>query len=1058
MSFLREKLEKKFADEYAKLNGEQRTAVDAIEGPVMVIAGPGTGKTQILACRIGKILLETDAQPQNILCLTYTDAGVMAMRKRLLSFIGSEAYKINIHTFHSFCNTVIQENSQYFYNRDLEPVSDLEKIQFLYELIDGFENGNPLKRYRGDIYHDADRLAGLFTTMKLEAWQPEWMLEEIDNYIKEINSESGGFYNKTKLKKGILELTANGKGELKKMETLKAAIQSFNSYQQILQKYKRYDFSDMINWVIQLFQEQPDVLLNYQEQYQYILVDEYQDSNGSQNKLVELLISYWQDESPNIFVVGDDDQSIYRFQGANLKNMMNIVKRFEKDLLKVVLTKNYRSVQPILDSAKGLIEHNKQRLVYQFKDLSKDLIASKPELQKLNILPEIRVYESEFSENAHVTSSIKSLIEQGTPPGNIAVIYKENKNGDELLKFFQLQNIPSYSKRSVNLLNDVLICQIINLIKYTVAELDEPFSGEPLLFEILHYPFLGMVPFEIAAMCTEIAEKRKGVEETTLRGYLKKIQPVNKSLFEADDPKQKAGKFIEELIAAVHTRTLQQWFEFLINESGILHWAMKQDDRTWQMNKLSCLFDYIKETTHRQPHLTLKELVKQFDLLEENKLPLPLVQTIGTEEGVNIMTCHGSKGLEFEHVFIVNLRMDVWEKKKSGNQSFRIPHNIVEQDSDEEMHEELRRLFFVSVTRAEKYLYLSYSKMKNDGKPIEGSQFVEEFRETLQLEPKLIRLTEAEKLLYTSLRFGIIQKPVIQQAEKDLVNRQLEKFVLNVTALNNYLECPIKFYYNTIIRVPAAKSESMAFGTAVHAAIEDFIRKMMNNGKVYPDKEYLITQFRFHLYDSREAFTPESLIRHKERGELALDAYYDKYYVPAPKGDFILTENPFNKIVVNNVPLKGFTDKIQFWGNDIVVTDFKTGKYSNSTNTGAFNLPGSSKNPDGGNYWRQAVFYKILIDNMPQKKWNILYTQFDYVEPNDKGEFDLHRVDIRDEDVEIVKKQIADTWEQIQQHNFYTGCGSDKCVWCNFVKDNKFYISLIEEDDEGRFTESTDTE
>jgi DNA helicase-2/ATP-dependent DNA helicase PcrA len=160
------------------------------------------------------------------------------------------------------------------------------------------------------------------------------------------------------------------------------------------------------------------------------------------------------------------------------------------------------------------------------------------------------------------------------------------------------------------------------------------------------------------------------VEETTLRGYLKKLQPVNKSLFESDDPKQKAGKFIEELIAAVHTKTLQQWFEFLINESGILHWVMKQDDRTWQMNKLSCLFDFIKETTHRQPHLTLKELVNQFDLLEENNLPLPLVQTTGSEDGVNIMTCHSSKGLEFEHVFFVNLRMDIWEKKKSGNQNF----------------------------------------------------------------------------------------------------------------------------------------------------------------------------------------------------------------------------------------------------------------------------------------------------------------------------------------------------------------------------------------------------
>ncbi len=250
----------------------------------------------------------------------------------------------------------------------------------------------------------------------------------------------------------------------------------------------------------------------------------------------------------------------------------------------------------------------------------------------------------------------------------------------------------------------------------------------------------------------------------------------------------------------------------------------------------------------------------------------------------------------------------------------------------------------------------------------------------------------------------------------------------------------------------------MAFGTAVHAAIEDFIRKMMNNGKVYPDKEYLITQFRFHLYDSREAFTAESLIRHKERGELALDAYYDKYYVPAPKGDFILTENPFNKIVVNNIPLKGFTDKIQFWGKDIVVTDFKTGKYINSIKNGAFDLPDSSNNLDGGNYWRQAVFYKILIDNMPQKKWNILYTQFDYVEPNDKGEFDLRRIDITNEDVEIVKKQISSTWEQIQQHNFYTGCGSSKCEWCNFVKDNKFYISLIEEDEKESFTESAATE
>src|SRR6187402_3480299 len=147
MQHYRETLLKKFTEEYQKLNTEQRKAVDTIEGPVMVIAGPGTGKTQILSARIGKILLETDTSPENILCLTYTEAGVVAMRKRLLSFIGPEAYKVKIHTFHAFCNEVIQENLSLFEKNSLDPVSDLERIEFFKKLIDGFPKNHPLKRY-----------------------------------------------------------------------------------------------------------------------------------------------------------------------------------------------------------------------------------------------------------------------------------------------------------------------------------------------------------------------------------------------------------------------------------------------------------------------------------------------------------------------------------------------------------------------------------------------------------------------------------------------------------------------------------------------------------------------------------------------------------------------------------------------------------------------------------------------------------------------------------------------------------------------------------------------
>src|SRR6185436_9502649 len=180
MSFIKEKLENKFREEYEKLNEKQRLAVDTIEGPVMVIAGPGTGKTQILASRIGKILLETDAAPSNILCLTYTDAGVVTLRKRLLQFIGPDAYKVNIYTFHAFCNEVIQENLLLFEKTALDPVSDLEKIQFFKELLDSFPKNHPLKRYRGDVYFEINNLQSLFSNMKKEGWAPSFIDSKID--------------------------------------------------------------------------------------------------------------------------------------------------------------------------------------------------------------------------------------------------------------------------------------------------------------------------------------------------------------------------------------------------------------------------------------------------------------------------------------------------------------------------------------------------------------------------------------------------------------------------------------------------------------------------------------------------------------------------------------------------------------------------------------------------------------------------------------------------------------------------------------------------------------
>src|SRR6476620_11442705 len=435
---LRDKLNRHFEYEYSRLNEMQRNAVDKIEGPVMVIAGPGTGKTQILAARIGKILLDTDASPSNILCLTYTDAGAMAMRRRLLSFIGSDAYKVNIYTFHAFCNEVIQDNLSLFERNVLDPISELEKIELLKQLIDQLPKNHPLKRYRGDVYFEMKNLAALFSAMKQEGWSPEMITESINNYITDLPNREKYIAKKTvgKYKKGDVRWDKI-EDEKEKMVKLEAAVREFGRFQEMMRKINRYDFDDMINWVIREFETNKNLLLNYQERYQYILVDEYQDTSGSQNRLVRLLIDYW--DKPNIFVVGDDDQSIYRFQGANVENMQQFCSDYANDLYRVVLTNNYRSTQQILDVSKTLIERNTERLIGRMDGLSKDLVASHSEISLLDHKPSILDYETQRHEMVGTTLSIEQLLAEGVEAGKIAVIYRENKYGDELKKLFRLR-------------------------------------------------------------------------------------------------------------------------------------------------------------------------------------------------------------------------------------------------------------------------------------------------------------------------------------------------------------------------------------------------------------------------------------------------------------------------------------------------------------------------------------------------------------------------------------------------------------------------------------------
>jgi len=1043
-------MREKFMSEYARLNPEQKQAVDAIEGPVMVVAGPGTGKTQILASRIARILLETQVSPQNILCLTYTDAGTVAMRKRLLHFLGTEAFKVNIHTFHSFCNKVIQQNTRQLNKQDLEPLSELERVQYIKELIDGFDNDNELKRFKGDVYYDLRNLAKLFSDMKREAWEPETLLQHIEHYVNVTIPEN--FTHKKNKDKG---LTQEGHKQVEKMQKTKAAVNAFNKYQSILASRNRYDFDDMINWVIRLFNEYPDVLLGYQEQLQYILVDEYQDTSGSQNKIVEMLTSYWED-NPNLFVVGDDDQSIYRFQGANVENMVAIRTRLSKNLKTVVLNANYRSVQPILDAAQALIDKNSRRLIYQIPGLTKVLKTERPELMHLRTLPVIRSYENEFSENVDIANSVKELLDSGIHPGKIAIIYREHKYGDELQKFLHIAGVPYYAKRSLNLLNDHFISRILNIMRYFIAEDDKPYSGEYLLFEMLHYDFFTVEPLFIAKITNDVYEnqrRKKGPQ--TLKEYIHTVDVKQSGLLFPTDPDSaelgRIGALLNMLQKDIHNLPLQQWFEKLINEAGVLAYIMQHEEKIWLMEKLSCIFDYIKEETHRNPLCTVKDFIELTELMIDNGLRLPLIQTTGNETGVNLLSCHGSKGLEFEHVFLLGARADVWEEKRKSNYGFIIPPSVFEggdEDSavtEEEAFEELRRLFYVAITRAEKHLYISYPRMKNDGKEIMPSAFTEDIRLALELETEMINLDEETRFRYQSLRFGLIRKPILQQAEKDYIDGMLSSFVMNVTALNNYLDCPLKFYYNTLVKVPGAKSEHASFGSAVHTALKLFYDHSKQHNP-YPTKEYFIEQFEHALHKEREVFTAESFGRFKEHGGRVLTAYYQHKFENRKADQFILNEYRLDNVALDNIPLKGFADLISFYGNDIIITDFKTGDPLKAKIQ--FKRPGEDdKKPDGGNYWRQAVFYKIMVDRLP-KNWKVQHAEFEFIEPDKKNKFETIRVNITPEDEQLVSLQINETWEKIKNHDFYTGCGKEDCHWCRFSRDNKLYTKLIEEEAE----------
>jgi len=690
-----------------------------------------------------------------------------------------------------------------------------------------------------------------------------------------------------------------------------------------------------------------------------------------------------------------------------------------------------------------LINNNQERLVNKMEGLSKNLKAAHPVNQAIKNPPHIYCYNDPQEEMIAIAEQINQLVVQGTAPKDIAVLYKENKYGEEITHFLKQKNIPLYSKRTANLFDQVLIQQIIKILDYIACELDQPNEGANILFEILHFKWWGISPMTIATLTVESNQLKYNNSNNSFRKVLvDKTKDTQTSLFKEGGITEvaKAMQVLEDLIGKVANVTLLNLVEQILQNTGIIQNVLTGKDKGFELDMVSHFFDFIKEETHRHPSLNLMDLVDMLKLMRREAIRLPLPMTTGNESGVNLLTTHGSKGLEFKHVFLAGTNAHYWEKKRStATAGYSLPDTVINSLEHADDKEELRRLFYVAITRAKQFLNISYSQYKGDGKEAEPSQFIIELLEGKEAAIEKIVLDPIVKTNYKLLRLQSAPMPEIQQMEEDFIQPKLEKFSMNVTALNNYLKCPLHFYYNSLIKVPSGKSEATTFGSAIHDALNKFFKKMQDSAQSeFPDMQTMVQDFNYYMHRHREAFTAQEFKDKMELGETVLIKYYERYIKEWNK--VVATEYRINNIVVNDIPLKGAIDKVEFNGKQVVVVDYKTGNIENAREK----LKGpNDKNPNGGDYWRQAVFYKILLNHHP-KNWEVVSAEFDFVEPNKKKEFEKIAINITDADITTVTQQVKQVWEKIQQKDFYTGCGKEDCHWCNFVKTNELAVALHE--------------
>ena len=1069
-----------FQTRYAKLNANQRQAVDYIHGSLLVIAGPGTGKTELLSMRTAQILRQTDTLPDSILCLTFTESGAANMRQRLRQIIGEDAYKIAIHTFHSFGTEIINQHREYFFHgADSQPADELTQHQIVAEILEGLDWRNPLsvknngefvytselirvisefkqsgltpaelraitadnQRVIADIASDIQQIfTSKISKKTIELFAP--LAEKIAKRIGEGNSvttanlpssitpyahvlalsiahtaqeaiDANSTKPLTAWKNKWCEKNAAGEFVLKDFtasEKLSAAIDVYEAYGNVLAERSLFDYDDMILSVIQACESHPELRANLQEQFQFIMVDEFQDTNLAQLRLLFDLTG--NEDNPNIMAVGDDDQAIFSFQGADVGNIQRFRQHYHDPKI-IVLTDNYRSAADILTAARGVITQGTDRLENTIDGLSKQLTAH---ASGSGARVEIQEFTSVSEERAGVAQQIAETIKRGENPAHITVIARHHKELIELLPYLYRENLMVNYERHDDILEQDIIQALDKLARVVMAihqnNLD---AANSLLPEVIAHPAFGFSALDIWRLSLHayknrqlwlesmlanstfqpfgewLLERAKDVPNLSLEEQLDKllgleidagITPIDSSLragrlktlglqslygvdqsnsSSACSDKSSLPPTNEDARAAIAVRSSE---ESSSPASLATHYfspeALAQNPDTYltTLESLRTLRQKLRDRiTDAAP--TLADFLEFIDLHRSTKTRLTHIRPQASALGgaINLMTAHKSKGLEFPHVFVIGAIDSAWgEKVRSRSRLIRYPANLQLQPAGASYDERLR-LFFVAMTRAKTTLTMTYSQTNDAGSDTMIASFLTDHAPTIipAVDTPAAQITVAQTDWSTRL-----SAPITAEL-KDVLAPTLETYKLSITHLNNFLDVsrggPQNFLLNNLLRFPSAKSPAASYGTAIHASLQQ-LHNLLGTDHRLPPTERILHYFRTSL--EAQHLPPDDFELYLDKGTAALTAFLD-----AKSSDFHDTELAeldfaHQGVVVGGARLTGKLDvaDIHKHNKTIFVTDYKTGKPSHSwRGTSDYEKIKLHK------YRQQLMFYQLLVES-----------------------------------------------------------------------------------------------